>query len=74
MANIHADMKVAEVVGRWPGTMEIFLARGCPDMRKGFFKLMSRLMSVRAAARMHKLELDALLDDLNRAAGGNQAP
>ena len=70
MAQIDGDMKVAEVIRRWPATTEVFLARGCPDMRRGFFSFMAKLMSVRAAARMHKLQLGALLDDLNKAAGG----
>jgi hypothetical protein len=46
----------------------VFLARGCPDMRRGFFGLMARLMSVRNAARIHRLELGPLLKDLNEAA------
>jgi len=61
-------MKVAEVIRNCPATVEVFLARGCPDMRRGFFNLMARLMSVRSAARMHKLELPPLLEDLNRVA------
>jgi hypothetical protein len=50
--------------------VEVFLGRGCPDMRRGFFNLMARLMSVRSAARMHKLELAPLLEDLNKVAHG----
>lgn len=68
MATITADMKVAEVLRRCPETFEVFLGRGCPDMRRGFFHFMARMMSVRNAARMHRLELGALLEDLNRAA------
>lgn len=63
---ITGDMKVAEVIRRCPGAVELFLARGCPDMRGGFFHMMARLMSVRNAARIHKLELDPLLEELNR--------
>ena len=68
MERITGGMKVAEVIRNCPATVEVFLARGCPDMRRGFFNLMARLMSVRSAARMHKLELAPLLEDLNRAA------
>jgi hypothetical protein len=68
MEEITGDMKVAEVIRRCPATVEVFLARGCPDMRSGFFNLMARVMSVRSAARMHKLELAPLLEDLNRVA------
>lgn len=68
MEEITGDMKVAEVIRRCPQAVEVFLCRGCPDMRSGFFSLMARLMSVRNAARMHKIELGALLADLNKAA------
>ena len=68
MAEITGDMKVAEVIRRWPMTVDVFLGRGCPDMRSGFFSVMARLMSVRNAARMHKLDLQPLLDHLNKVA------
>jgi hypothetical protein len=67
MERIRGGMKVAEVVRRHPETVEVFLARGCPDMRRGFFNVIARLMSVRAAARVHRLDLEALLEDLNEA-------
>jgi hypothetical protein len=68
MEEITGDMKVANVLSRCPETVEVFLGRGCPDMRHGFFSLMARLMSVRNAARIHKIELGPLLEDLNNAA------
>lgn len=67
MEKITGDMKVAEIIECCPGTVDVFLSRGCPDMRRGFFNLMARLMSVRSAARMHKIELGPLLEDLNKA-------
>jgi hypothetical protein len=70
MEVITGDMKVAEVLRRCPETVDVFLGRGCPDMRRGFFNLMARLMSVRNAARMHKLELVPLLGELNKVAQG----
>jgi hypothetical protein len=68
MDQITGDMKVAEVLRRYPAAADVFLGRGCPDMRRGLFNLMSRLMSVRNAARVHRIELGPLLEDLNRAA------
>jgi hypothetical protein len=68
MGYISGGMKVAAVTRRYPATIELFLARGCPDMRRGFFSVMARLMSVRRAAQFHGLELEALLRDLNEAA------
>ncbi len=70
MEEITGDMKVAEVIQRCPVTVDVFLVRGCPDMRRGFFSLMARLMSVRSAARIHKIELGPLLEDLNKVARG----
>lgn len=66
MEHITGDPRVAEVIRRCPATVDVFLARGCPDMRRGFFNLMARLMSVRNAARTHKIELGPLLEDLNK--------
>lgn len=74
MDPITGDMKVAEVIGRWPATAPVFLGRGCPDMRAGFFGVMARLMSVRNAARVHRIELQPLLDDLNRVARRPEPP
>lgn len=67
MDSITPDMKVAEVVERHPQTIEVFFDYGCPDMRGGVFRFMARLMSVRSAARIHRLPLDALIADLNAA-------
>jgi Domain of unknown function (DUF1858) len=68
MQDITGDMKVADVLRRCPKAVDVFLGRGCPDMRRGFFSLMARLMSVRNAARIHKIELGPLLADLNKIA------
>lgn len=65
MNTITPDMKVADVVERHPQTVDVFLSYGCPDMRGGFFGLMARIMSVRSAARVHRIPLDALVADLN---------
>jgi len=62
---ITADMKVSEVVAKYPETIAVFLGKGCPDMRKGVVKLMARIMSVKGAARMHRIPVDELVRDLN---------
>lgn len=66
--SITPDTKVAEVIRRRPDAVDVFLSFGCPDMRTGFFRIMARLMSVRIAARIHRLPLDRLLDELNEVA------
>lgn len=68
MNMVTADMKVSKVIQQCPEAADIFLGRGCPDMSAGFFRMMSHLMSVRNAARIHKIELEPLLEDLNKAA------
>lgn len=70
MEEITGDLKVAKVIQRCPATIEVFLSRGCPDMRRGFFGVMARIMSVRSAARIHKIALAPLLEDLNKVARG----
>jgi hypothetical protein len=62
---ITAKMKVAEVVKKYPETIEVLLGKGCPDMRKRVVKLMAKIMSVKGAARMHRIPLEGLLRDLN---------
>lgn len=66
--SITPRMKVAEVVSTFPATREVFRRYGCPDMSRGIVRLMCRYMSVRAAARVHRLPLDRFLHDLNIAA------
>jgi hypothetical protein len=68
---ITPDMKVAEVVEEYPETLEGFLGRGCPDMRRGVVRFMAKIMSVKGAARVHRIPLEALLRDLN---AGREAP
>ncbi len=65
MQEITGDMKVADVIRRWPETVEVFRIRGCRDMAGG---LTPRIMTVRNAARMEGIDLAPLLDDLNKAA------
>lgn len=64
MNSIDPDRKVADLIEQHPQTCQVFLSYGCPDMREGFFSLMARIMSIRNAARIHRIPLDDLLDDL----------
>jgi hypothetical protein len=65
LERITGDMRVWEVIQRYPETFEVFRRHGCPDMRKGIFALSAHVMKVRWAARAHKIPLDELLRDLN---------
>lgn len=66
-ASITPDRKVAELLDTHPRTYHVFRKYGCPDMRDGFFSVMARIMSIRNAARIHRIPLDRLLDDLEEA-------
>ncbi len=67
MQSIDPDQKVADIVEQHPQTWRVFQDHGCPDMREGFFSLMARIMSVRNAARIHRIPLEELLEDLGEA-------
>ncbi len=64
MKPIEPNQKVADVLKQYPQTFQIFREHGCPDMRNGFFSFMARIMSIRNAARIHRIPIDQLLDDL----------
>jgi Domain of unknown function (DUF1858) len=64
MQQITGDMKLADVIRRWPNTAAIFRIRGCRDLGIG---PMARIMTVRNAARMEGIDLAPLLEELNRA-------
>lgn len=70
MNSIDPDQKVAEIVEQHPQTYRIFSKYGCPDMRKGFFSYMARIMSIRNAARIHRISLDELINDLQESISG----
>jgi hypothetical protein len=65
MQEITGDMKVADVILRWPHTAQIFLSRGCQDADVGW---VARIMTVRNAARKAGLDLPSLLAELNSTA------
>ena len=65
MQEITGDMKVADVIHRWPNTARIFLSRGCQDVDIGW---VARMMTVRNAARKAGIDLASLLAELNRTA------
>ena len=63
--SITPDMRVSEVLRKWPATCEVFRRNGCPEMRRGFFSLMARIMRLRWAAAVHRIPLQSLIDQLN---------
>ncbi len=64
---ITPEMRVWQVIQRYPQTFEVFRSHGCPDMPRMLSGLPARIMKVKWAAQMHKIPLDVLLRDLNAA-------
>lgn len=64
MKTIDPNNKVSDLIEAYPQTFEVFSKHGCPDMREGFFSFMARIMSIRNAARIHRIPIDELIKDL----------
>lgn len=67
---ITANMKVSEVLDKYPETLNAFIKQGTgfkaltsPKLRKMF----AGLVTVRQAARIHGVDVDKLVRDLNAA-------
>ncbi len=67
---ITANMKVSEVLDKYPETLNAFIKQGTgfkaltsPKLRKMF----AGLVTVRQAARIHCVDVDKLVRDLNEA-------
>lgn len=71
-SRITPKMTVASVLAQYPDTAAVFRRHGCPDLRRGVFARMYRIMSVRAAARMQRIPLADLMRDLNSVAAGDR--
>jgi hypothetical protein len=69
---ITPRMRVSSILSRWPTTYDVFRNHGCPDMRRGIFAITARIMPLRWAARIHKIDPEQLLRELNACADGEQ--
>lgn len=67
MNHIDPKQKVADLLEHYPQTYHVFREHGCPDMRSGFFSYMAKIMSIRNAARIHRIPEDRLLSDLRES-------
>ena len=67
--DITAEMIIHDVVAKYPQTVKVFQGHGlpCTACQVGARE------SVAGGARTHRLELEPLLDDLNRVASGQEA-
>lgn len=66
MNKVDPNKKVAYLLENHPQTYKVFRKYGCPDMRNGFFSYMARIMSIRNAARIHRIPIDKLVTDLEK--------
>jgi hypothetical protein len=69
-SRITADDKVGWIVQWYPATLPILIAKGFAPLQNPILRrTMARAVSLRTAARQHNLDEQALVDELNSAAG-----
>ncbi len=70
--DIHPDMRVGEILTRWPETAEVFVANGFaslgnPEHREQVKQIP---ITLRMACQRHNVDLEPMVDHLMAAAGG----
>jgi hybrid cluster-associated redox disulfide protein len=68
---IHPDMRVGEILTRWPGTVEVFVANGFaslgnPEHREQVKQIP---ITLRMACQRHNVDLEPMVERLSAAAG-----
>ncbi len=74
--DIHADMRVGEILTRWPQTVDVFVASGFgslanPEHREQVKQIP---ITLRMACQRHNVDLDPMIANLVAAAGGSKIP
>jgi len=74
--DIHPDMRVGEILTRWPQTVEVFVANGFaslgnPEHREQVKQIP---ITLRMACQRHNVDLEPMVARLIAAAGGTPAP
>ncbi len=74
--DIHADMRVGEILTRWPQTVDVFVANGFaslgnPEHREQVKQIP---ITLRMACQRHNVDLEPMVARLIAAAGGATAP
>lgn len=75
-ADIHPDMRVGEILTRWPQTVDVFVANGFaslgnPEHREQVKQIP---ITLRMACQRHNVDLDPMVARLVAVAGGTPAP
>lgn len=74
--DLHADMRVGEILSRWPQTVEVFVANGFaslgnPEHREQVKQIP---ITLRMACQRHNVDLEPMVARLATAAAGSPAP
>jgi hypothetical protein len=74
--DIHPDMRVGEILTRWPQTVEVFVANGFaslgnPEHREQVKQIP---ITLRMACQRHNVDLEPMVAKLSAAAGGAPQP
>lgn len=65
---ITKDMGIMEVVAKWPDTVDVFMKHGMGCLGCAA----ARFENIEQGAMAHGMDIDALIADLNKIAGGNK--
>lgn len=72
---IVPEHTVAQVLGWYPATLEVFLAAGFTPLRNGVMRrTVARVTTLRQAAALRGVDLGKLLADLDEAVGADRGP
>lgn len=70
MAKITGDMNVGQVLDQYPETLPVFIRYFKPLANPVMRKAMGRLVTIEQAAKIHRLDQQKLLADLNAVVDG----
>lgn len=75
-AEIDPDMRVGEILTRWPETVEVFVARGFASLANPEHREQVKQIPItlRMACQRHNVDLEAMVARLNAVASGMAAP
>jgi hybrid cluster-associated redox disulfide protein len=74
--DIHPDMRVGEILTRWPETVEVFVANGFASLANPEHREQVKQIPItlRMACQRHNVDLEPMILRLMAAAGGQAAP
>jgi len=75
-ADIHPDMRVGEILTRWPETVEVFVENGFASLGNPVHReqVMQIPITLRMACQRHNVDLEPMVARLIAAASGEPAP